>query len=558
MAALLAELERPRPRRAGWLAWIGAALGTGGVALALAGALHARASGASAGAVRLVPVTHRLDLRNAQISPDGQALAFIAGDALVVRGVDPDAADRVVVPHGVRDAALSWSPDGTRIAVAVEPAAAAVVQTDIVGLATGARTPVATPGIAAFLGNAELAVTAYRRRDVSLVRLAGGAATTCAVPGDYHVIWSIDGLPDGTMIVRTARGTLGSVVILGHDCRVRGTYRAEHLISATVSDTGTVIVLVAGDGVSELIELALDGGVRSRRRSSGQLATVNGRRHGVDYVLTFASRTELERVPAAGPVEHLLSLGGEARFALAPGGDSLAWIELGTAADGPLRRQALDDLALRGRPLLDHAVNAAWSPDGRALAASVAEGGVVIVGPPARRLPLAGLDPAAAPVWLDDHRLAAETADHKTYLWLDLRTGARGELVDRDHGPSIWLARSPRDGTLAMWRSGAPGATGRDAAHLWLARPGGAWAPVELVAPPPHVLMPSWTPDGELLVRVFETGAVLHVALDTGALAPRAQLTTTEFDVPPMVLPGGDLLAAEHTVDINVATATPD
>jgi hypothetical protein len=65
-----------------------------------------------------------------------------------------------------------------------------------------------------------------------------------------------------------------------------------------------------------------------------------------------------------------------------------------------------------------------------------------------------------------------------------------------------------------------------------------------------------------LLVRALETGIVSRVALDTGAVAPVAQLpptpVRTSFDDHVMTLADGDLLAVEIELGIEVLAVRPD
>jgi hypothetical protein len=323
--------------------------------------------------------------------------------------------------------------------------------------------------------------------------------------------------------------------------------------------------MVVRDGFGEILELSLDGAVLSRRRVSGELERVIGRRAGIDYVSTLAPRTHLDRVPRSRPPVRQFSISGNASFNLAPDGQTLAWIERDdhSRAPGQLRLSTLQDMA-RSRALLDGVLMASWSPDGRALAVLVDGDAISVLvidaaGNMLRRLPLRGLESEAAPVWLDSHRIAAQIDDRTTYRWFDLDTGEQGELVDRRHGSTYWLSRSPA-GRLAMWRNGAQGDAGTE--HLWLQDPGRDARPLHVDEARRHFLVPSWTPSGELLVRALETGTVYRVAIDTGAIEPIAQLPATPisraFDDHLMILADGDLLAVERELGINVATVRPD
>jgi dipeptidyl aminopeptidase/acylaminoacyl peptidase len=575
MDALLESIARHRASRRGpWR--VAAALG----AIALAAAVFVVVRPAPVGRVfPVVALTHRSDLHQAAISPDGARLALVAGDALLVRGIEADTEDRVLLDRGVADVPLSWSPDGRHLLVATAPEVAPVVDTQIIDLDGGERHQLPTPGMATFLSSTEVAVTAFRRRSVAILSLGPHSITTtaiCDVPGDYTFLWRVVGMPDGTMVVQTLKGEVYGLVFLRRDCSIRARFATEPIASIAATDAATIVALVLGEGSSEILELTLDGVVRSRRRVSGDLSEVLGRRHGVDYVSTIALKTHLVRARAGAPIARLLSISGSASFSLAPDGATVAWIETGSRARGRLRLASVAKIARGGPALLDNALMVGWSPDGRSLAVLVDQGsqagaqagaevGIAIIdrtGAVLRPLPLHRLERTAAPVWLDDHRVAAQTDDRTTYRWFDLATGEQGEITDRQHGSTYWLARSPRDGMLAMWRNGPPDPGDARPEHLWIQPAGGAARPLHVDAAVRYHLLPSWSPSGDLLVRALETGAVSSVALDTGALAPVAQLpptpVRTSFDDHVMTLADGDLLAVEIELGIDVLAVRPD
>jgi hypothetical protein len=279
-------------------------------------------------------------------------------------------------------------------------------------------------------------------------------------------------------------------------------------------------------------------------------------------------RTHLDRIHGSDPPQRQFSVNGSASFSLAPDGETLAWVELGNRAHGPLRITNLAGVPRRGRPALDNAVTASWSPDGASLAVLIDDdsGAAIVVtdrrGAALRRLSLKPIAHGAAPVWLDDHRIAAQTDDRTTYRWLDITSGDQGEIVDSVHGSTYWLARSPRDGTLAMWRNGTPGAAGARDEHLWIRRPDHEARPLHVAEAIKDHLLPSWSPTGELLVCALETGSVSRVALDTGELTPIAHVAPTPvsrlFDNHLMTLADGDLLAVAIELGMNVLAVRPD
>ncbi|HEY0476068.1 MAG TPA: serine/threonine-protein kinase [Kofleriaceae bacterium] len=532
----------------------------------------------------LSSLTHRGDLQNAAISPDGSRLAIVAGDSLVLQGSEPEADNRVVIEHGVTDESIAWSPDSRRVLVTTVPETSGQIDTELVDIIDGVRFKLPTTGSAAFLSSSEVATMAYRQRTVAIFAVGGHApVATCAVPGDYTFLWHLLGLADGTMVVETLKGETHALVILGRDCSVRATFSAEPISSVALSDTRTIIALVGGEGFGEILELSLDGAIVSRRRVSSPVGRVLGRRRGTDYVSTFTPRTHLVRVQGNGAPVRQFSFNGSASFSLAPDGETLAWIERGVhgVARGQLRLSTVSRM-LGPRALLDNALMAGWSPDGRSLAVLVdndapGEPGatprpgqevstsLVIVdrsGSVSRRMQLDHVGREAAPVWLDDHRIAVQSDDRTTYRWFDLTAGDQGEIVDTAYGSTYWLARSPRDGTLAMWRNGPPAPSGVRAEHLWLRDVGHPARPLHVDDAMKHFLVPSWSPSGELVVRALETGVVSRVALDTGELTPFARLPPTPlsrvFDDHLMFLADGDLLGVEVELGVNVAVVYPD
>ena len=575
MQALLAAIAAHRaPRR--WPVRLAATVG----ALAAAGGIAALAwpGRPQPAPYHLEPLTHRADIKQAALSPDGTRLAFVEGDALVVRGTEPDAEDRTIVDHGIADSPLSWSPDGTHLVAGLPAGSETWVTAVLIDVATAARSTLPGRGRGAFLSTGEIAVTLFRKRSIEIYPAAPAPpTTTCEVPGDYTFLWNVVGLAGGMMAVETVKGDAHGLVILRRDCRVRATFTGEPISSVAGTDSGTLVALIGGEGSSEILEISLDGAVRSRRRVSGDVDEVLGRRRGVDYVATLALQTHLDRVtpgsvpPAGGapaaPPARPLSVNGRASFSLAPDGVTLAWIESGNRGRGRLRLSTLPNLSRRGAPLLDNALLSGWSPDGRSLAVLVDRGAdaeVVVLdraGAVLRHLPLAQIDRAAAPVWLGDHRIAAQTEDRTTYRWFDLDSGEQGDLVDRRHGSTYWLARSPHDGTLTMWRNGQPD-TGDPTERLWVQPPGAPARPLRIRDAARHYLLPSWTPSGELIVRALDTGTVSRVALDTGELTPIAQLPAmpvrSSFDDHVMMLDGGDLLAVEIELGIAVSVVRAD
>ncbi|HEX3765940.1 MAG TPA: protein kinase [Kofleriaceae bacterium] len=519
---------------------------------------------------QLTPLARYDNLQAVAISSAGNRLAFITGDALVVEDLGARSLDRTVVDHGV-EPPIAWSPDGRRLLVGAVPAHASQPRIALIDVDSNAQRSLPGADAASFLSDGEIALASYRQRVVSVYRLDEPThpVRTCLVPGDYTFLWKIAGLPDGTIVAETLTLDTGRhrLVILGRDCGPRATFWHDSVSSFALTDTGTVVALSAHDGSNDLLEISLDAAIVSRRRVAEALDEVIGRRHGIDYVTTLAPRTALVQLHD-GAAHAVWSSESNAPVYVAPDGDALAWIARDGRAPTP-RPLWLSSLSRPSgaRVVVERALSAGWSPNGQRLAVLVDDTptkrlevtdriGAVIT-----RIPLDDADPEAAPVWLDDDRIAVRTGDRITYRGFDVVTGDQGEILDRRHGSTLWLTRSPRDGTLAMFRMGSPDRGAGAAEHLWIQPPGGEPRPLH-VDSIKHFLVPSWTRSGELLVRALQTGEVWRVALDTGTLTPIAQLPSTPlgllFDDHLVVPPGGDLIAIDRELGANIARVRLD
>jgi hypothetical protein len=579
MQALLDAIAAHRaPRR--WPRWLAAGVGAAGLIAAIsafAWLVPAPAPEPVSPVFPADPLVHDGDLKAAAISPDGTKLAFVTGDSLVIRGSEIGAKDRIVVEHGV-DEPIAWSPDNRHLLVGAVPELAPVIQTELVDIEDGVQFKLPVTGFAAFLSSTEVAVTSHRQRTVEVFRLGEHASpvATCRVPGQYKLLWTLAGLPDGTMVIETeAQGSTNhGLVILDRDCKLQATFEREPISGFALTDTGTLVALAPHDGFDEILEISLRGQIVSRRRVGSVLGKVLGRRHGTDYVTTLAPKTELVRVHVRdGSSQQLISIDGNAAFRLAPDGETVAWIERDGRSQNPglLWLSTLEHMA-RSQALRHDALSADWSPDGQSLAVLVDDGdgatpsaaqrrsttSLAIIDRSGRelgRIPLDHVDRVAAPVWLDDHRIAVRTDDRSTYRQLDLGAGDQGEIIDREHGATCLLTRSPHDGTLAMWRNGPPGALDARTEHLWLLR-GHAVRTLHVEDAIRHFLAPSWSPSGELLARAPD-GVVSRIAPDTGELTPIAKLPAQQlsyrYDDHVMPLTGGDLLAVNHELGTSVA-----
>src|SRR5262249_54081908 len=162
--------------------------------------------------------------------------------ALVVRNIERNSKDRVLIQHGLSDHPILWSPDGTYLLVGTVSDNALWSETELVDLTGKPRFRIPARGRAAFLSNSEVAVTAYRNRAIEIYSVAENSAriAACEVKGDYAFLWNLLGLPDGTMVVETVKGDSHNLIILRRDCGVRATFTGEPIASIASSDAGTI------------------------------------------------------------------------------------------------------------------------------------------------------------------------------------------------------------------------------------------------------------------------------------------------------------------------------
>ncbi|HEY6178702.1 MAG TPA: hypothetical protein VIX73_29830, partial [Kofleriaceae bacterium] len=508
------------------------------------------------------------------IAPNGTWFALVVRESLVLQD-RAGGALRTLVEHGVQGP-IAWSPDSRRLLVGMVPSVTASVETVLVDVDGGPPRKLAVPGYAGFLSDREAVVALPRERSIAIVPLDGDAALPrrCDVPGDYTFLWDPRGLPDGTIVVRAQSVADRSSRLAFLDCRGHAPVFAHEAIDGyALTDTGTVVALVKHDAGDEIVEITSAAKVLSRRPTPSPLEAVLGRRRGVDHVLTRAQRTQLVRVDD-GVSQLLQTFDHDMSIYPSPDGNQIAWLrhDRRPQPPGELRISAHDDLA-QSRTVLDNALTAGWAPSGR-LAALVedrapsgagAERWLVVLDAsfhPTRRIAVGDIDPEAAPVWLDEHRIAVRTGDRTRYRWYALDGEAQGEIGDGDHGSTLWLTASPRSGVRAMWRMGPPGAIDEHTEHLWLQTPDGELRPLHVADAVRHYLVPSWSRSGELLVRSLQTGVVSRVDLETGELTLIARLPPTPlnevFDDHLVVIPYGDVLAVNHLIEVQIATVRED
>jgi len=561
MQALLGALGGPPRRRGAILAAAGAAVIAGGVAIAVVASSASSSGGRSTPPdaapgpirVRLEDVSSRSDVLSAALSPDGTRLAVIGGGQLRVSSPTGDGEDTMLV-DGVLTDVLAWSPDGTKLLVAhlVEDAVDHG-RFGIVEAATGAEVTLPFAAMnAAFATETELVVSAPTERRIWWQAVdADEPSASCEVPGEYTFIDDVTALGADAAVVTVTGEAEPRAVIIDRDCHVHGTISPPGFAGVVVHRPDAILTLATGVDSFEIQAWSRDGAaIGAPRIGQGSIAALIGRVGDRDLVLTGETRVSLVR--RRGAVATTLLTSRSAKFAFAPDGRA-AWVEM-SAGRGVLRVAAPDELERRGGALPGSVYDMAWSPDGKSLAVldlesepmqvsrvDLASGAVAPVG-------LTGTE-ATRPVWLDDHRIAAQRLDHSTYDWVDVDSGARGTVVDPAAGWMFELQRSPRDGTLAFaWNRGeGPHAMTLDAGGT---RDLGPLAYDELLR---------FTPAGELLVFGSATGtiSVLDGAskrreLARHAIGPHERLGDLA------ALADGELLLTIYSPVFHVAIAAPE
>jgi len=214
-ATLLAALEegqRPPARRLTW-SLAAAGLVAGGLVTFAALATRPDRSSESPAPGPVMPpspdrhtqLTFTGDVEDAEISPRGDALAYLThqGRELWVRELDADQPRRIFA--GDKLDAPRWFPDGQRILVRnlrSRPPTALIVPAS-----GGAAREIASPRELIVPATDETLVSAERgylgKPDIRIAPLAGGDGITLELPNNFKLVFDIDAAPDGRILLNT-------------------------------------------------------------------------------------------------------------------------------------------------------------------------------------------------------------------------------------------------------------------------------------------------------------------------------------------------------------------
>ncbi len=512
-------------------------------------------------------ITQRGDVFLARLSPDGTRLALAGSDGIIMRSVEPGGGDETLVAldDGSPVMALSWSPRGDRLAVAYGAGAHRRSDGNVEIIDVRSRTVERLSlhaNTLAFASDTTLATARVSRRAVQVSTLPSlRVVSECAIPGRFAWLTTLD-LVDGgdaMLIGIVDMERRPAIQVVGRDCKPGALIaRTGGIDSHAVSSDGrSVWVRDEGTGSNQIVELGFDGVEVSRAKlGGGEDLQLVGEHQGRHFHIMRSTRATVETVTAAGARQVALSSDSDLRVDVTADGSAVAWIERPDRGAGALRIASLDRIAERSPPIMTGAVELAWSPDGRRLAVAVDDEqgvGLVVVdraGAATTRWPRGDLGARNRPVWLDQHRIAAETSDYRRLAWLDADTGAAGQFVEPAFESVFAPRRSPRDGTIAFLGNPVGGGFG-----VWTMQPGAS--PVRVGASSDAT--PIWSPAGQLLTYHGLTGVISRVR-DTGqrvemqrvALLPQQMLTAV------LPLPDGDLLLVLSRWHGDVTVSIPD
>jgi hypothetical protein len=473
MAALSAQLERilERPVRMRRAAMgVVAVAVIGGLWFATRGPTNAAPLPTPASTVAVRPwvertLTDRGDVFSAALSPDGGQVAAHSGGKVVLVPVAHGEARFIDLGFPInlpRDEAsnISWSPDSTRVLVWFHDGRQR--RNFEIEAATGAVTAVDDViGIPVLLGDGEMAAFTVNRRELVFRSVHGRdrPARSCAVPGDYQFIDDLQSTRTSVYVTVVWADQTRALMKTDRACSsMRVAVTRSNVSSFILAEDDRIFSFRTGDGPEVLTAHDRDG------RPSGDALPLPPGTHAVagvraDGAVVLTRRTVSWRLVDLASAHAVQRGKDEIVMALAPDRRRFAIIERRARRPAALYVVDRDHLEVRRGPLAEGVVVVAWSPDGTALAAVVPSGSghelVTMAPDTGERRSLGVVDVAtdidAGVVWLDDRRVAFARNDQRTYRWIDRVDGSTGETLDPSLGWVVKLARSPKDGTLALF-----------------------------------------------------------------------------------------------------------
>ncbi len=399
------------------------------------------------------------DVGAASVSPDGQTVALLTRDALVLQPIDVTRPPRVIARGRFAYYTLAWSPDGRTIgvvaAVAGDAGAPGLV---IVDVASGTARRIADNlGMIALLGGDKLAAVRFAGRAVAFYSIRDPSQPTrvCPLPEPFTGIRSLrfDAASDSLLVQLDLNDSESELVRVDRACT--RTERAAGPVAALsfVVRSSDHRILARMLGRNDLVEL--EGGTQRVLQTSDYEPLAIDAAGDVIHLDRF-TRWQLTSLDASDSREELSSGTAESRFAIAPDGVTVAHVD-NVAGRGELRIGTLGSLRAGLEVIRLGAVRAAWSPDGRQLGV-LTHGDlgyeVTIYTSEARTWsssrPVA-IRYDAEMVWLDDRRIAFATPHaYRGFAWIDPASGATGLLAVGDGQPTTSLARAHRSYDLAF------------------------------------------------------------------------------------------------------------
>jgi Tol biopolymer transport system component/tRNA A-37 threonylcarbamoyl transferase component Bud32 len=415
-----------------------------------------RASTSDAAGVRHTQLTYTGTASGAQISPDGQLLAYVEfGDTtrLLVRDLTGGSVIPIAMLHDI--ATLRWSPDGASLLL-VEYDSNGRFNTVLFPRLGGAPRPLSVYQPYAVLSPNETQIAGWREPiedSITLTAVATGVTRKISVPDSLGWHFGGDWSPDGHSIaLLTVRASGNRWMLSVVDVE---TGKWHKLLEDTVSLTeprwssgGDALYYLRGKDEVRKLHIASDGLPRGAPEilqtgfgadGSGISITLDGRRlvytktesHSNLWIATWSrelhqfATTQLTRSTAA-------KAGGR----LSPDGQLVAFVQYeqdrGDVYVLPIKGGTPNRVTSSGIATS----TPVWSPDGQRLAFIGTVGGVAKV----RTISLDGRGErtyertlgAGALAWAPQERILYQAPGNRNFYWVDLATEVEEPLVSND------------------------------------------------------------------------------------------------------------------------------
>jgi hypothetical protein len=438
-----------------------------------------------------VPITTRGDVARSAVSPDGERVAMLTSDAVLVQPLQPGADQRVLLRGRLAYHALSWSPDGRELAVvaalgsgAPGSAAGSAPGLVVIDTETGlARRIGDNLGAVALLGGGELAAAQFADRELAFYREPDTALPVrrCPLPGPISGIRALrfDPASDALYVQVDDSDRRSSVLRIDRACSKIDVVADLLPILSFAVRPGDHRVVARLMGLHQLTEIADDAlsSLGQHVIQSNEYAPLAFRRDGAIVHADRSVHWALDAIAADGARREIAGGAGESRLSLAPDG-RLAQVD--GVYDRGLLRVGRADLAGTGpgsgvdaglmTTIAERVARAVWSPSGTRLAVlaqSDAGYRLAIWDAATGEMSPSRLLPGPYDVeltWLDDRRIAYPVLhERRRFAWIDVAAGphaptarsgaATGALITGVDAGALSLVHAHGDRRLAFMTS---------------------------------------------------------------------------------------------------------